>query len=163
MIDYDMSIGKFYAMVTWADKNVDDFFEVYYQSQQSTSTLTPVYLYHPAYYQSMCSRLYNFGGTAWVPQQSTVISWTLQSVTDNSGHRLQVKVISDVKSFASYGQAEAFVSANPGYIIVGNDPFSSPVPLEKLEHYSLTHQSPTTAATQGNVSISSVEIFEYSP
>jgi len=46
---------------------------------------------------------------------------------------------------------------------VGNDPFVSPVPLEKLEHYQLIHKSPTTAVTRGNETISYVEIFEYAP
>lgn len=161
IIDYDMAIWKYYAMVVWADKNLEDFFDIYYFPQNGR--LVPQRLYLPAYYQSMCSRLFNFGGVAWVPSETNVISWKLQEVTDAEGNRFTVKVVSGEKSFTSYEQAEAFIRANPGYIVVGDNPFISPVPLEKLEHYELIHKSPNTAVTRGNETISHVEIFKYSP
>jgi len=161
IIDSDMALGKFYAMVVWAGKNMEDFFDVYYIPQGTS--LVPQRLYFSAYYQSMCSRLYNFGGEAWVPPETTVISWKLQEVSDSEGNRFQVKVISDTQSFSSYEQAQLFLSTHTDYEVVGNDPFVSPVPLEKLEHYQLIHKSPTTAVTRGNETISYVEIFEYAP
>ena len=161
IIDYSMATGKFYAMIEWADKNQEDFFEVYYQSK--ADKLVPVVLYYPAYYQSMCSRLYNFGGEEWIPKTTTVIYSTDQQLVNTAGERFKAKVISDQKTFPTYQEAQAFLETNPEYIIVGTDPFVSPVPLEKLEHYELRYKSPTIAVTRGEETISRVEVFEYFP
>ena len=164
IIDYSMASanGKFYAMVVWAGKNQSQFFDVFYQGTQA-GTLQPVILYYPEYYQSMCSRLYLFGGKEWVPQQTLAISWTERELTSTEGNTFKAKVISDLKTFPTYDSAKAFVDANQDYRIVGADPLVSSVPLEKLEHYKLIHQSPTAVATQQSENISYVEIFEYSP
>jgi oligosaccharyl transferase (archaeosortase A-associated) len=164
IIDASMVIGKFYAMATWAGKDQSQFFEVFYESTQ-TGTLQPVMLYYPEYYQSMCARLYLFGGQQWVPQQTVAISWSQRQLTSTDGSTFQAKVITDQQSFSTYDSAKAFVDAHTDYRIVGSSQVVSPVPLEKLEHYKLIHQSPTVVATQqgGNGTISAVEIFEYSP
>ena len=165
IIDYYMAIetlygGKFAAMVVWAGKDQSQFYDVFYQST-GTGMLQAKMYYYPEYYESMCSRLYLYGGDEWVPQQSLAISWDVRQLTSADGSTFTAKVITDQQSFPSYDSAEAFVDAHPGYRIVGNDPSYSPVPLEKLNHYELIHQSPTTVGTQGN--ISEVEIFRYSP
>jgi dolichyl-diphosphooligosaccharide--protein glycosyltransferase len=164
IIDYSMASanGKFYAMVVWAGKNQSQFFDVFYQGTQA-GTLQPVILYYPEYYQSMCSRLYLFAGKEWAPQQTLVVSWTERELTSTEGNTFKAKVISDQKTFPTYDSAKAFVDAHQDYRIVGTDPLVSPVPLEKLEHYTLIHQSPTAVATQQAENISYVEIFEYSP
>jgi dolichyl-diphosphooligosaccharide--protein glycosyltransferase len=164
IIDYSMASanGKFYAMVVWAGKNQSQFFDVFYQGTQA-GTLQPVILYYPEYYQSMCSRLYLFAGKEWAPQQTLVVSWTERELTSTEGNTFKAKVISDQKTFPTYDSAKAFVDAHQDYRIVGTDPLVSPVPLEKLEHYTLIHQSPTAVATQQSENISYVEIFEYSP
>lgn len=164
IIDYSMASAnwKFYAMVVWAGKNQSQFFDVFYQSTQA-GTLQPVILYYPEYYQSMCSRLYFFAGKEWVPQQTLVVSWTERELTSTEGNTFKAKVVSDQKTFPTYDSAKAFVDANQNYRIVGTDPLVSPVPLEKLEHYKLIHQSPGVFATQQSENISYVEIFEYSP
>ena len=82
---------------------------------------------------------------------------------DPEGNALTVKVISEVKSFFSYEEAEAFVAANPDHVIAGSDRFISPVPLEKLEHYRLVHQSPSVAVRRGDDAIHSVQVYEYLP
>jgi len=167
IIDFPMAVktlfgGKFVPMLVWAGKDPSQFFDVFYQSTQ-TGMLQPVELYYPSYYQSMCSRLYLFGGEEWVPvpNQIFAVSWNERQLTSTEGNTFMAKVISDEQSFSSYDSAKAFVDANPDYRIVGKSPLFSPVPLEKLDHYKLIHQSPTTVVTQGN--ISEVEIFEYSP
>jgi dolichyl-diphosphooligosaccharide--protein glycosyltransferase len=160
IIDSSMAIGKFYAMAVWAGKSQSQFFDVFYQSTQ-TGTLQPVMLYYPEYYQSMCARLYFFGGEEWVPQQVLAISWNQRQLTSTDGSTFTAKVISDEQSFSTYESAKAFVDAHSDYWIVSNSPLVSPVPLQKLEHYKLIHQSPTAVTTGGN--ISEVEIFEYSP
>jgi len=164
IIDYSMASanGKFYAMVVWAGKNQSQFFDVFYQGSQA-GTLQPVILYYPEYYQSMCSRLYFFAGKEWAPQQTLVVSWIERELTSTEGNTFKAKVISDQKTFPTYDSAKAFVDTHQDYRIVGTDPLVSSVPLKKLEHYTLIHQSPTVVATEQSENISYVEIFEYSP
>lgn len=168
IIDNAMAMGwqgKFYAMAILAGKDESEFFDVFYKTGEvnQTKTLTPIVLYYPKYYQSMCSRLYNFGGEAWIPSQSTAVSWKQEWVTDNSGKRSQIKIISDMKTFNNYYEVKSFVSANPDYIILGSDQFDSPVPLEKLEHYKLIHKSPTIVLQKLDKTISAVAVFQYVP
>jgi hypothetical protein len=164
IIDSDMTMvsGKFGTMITSAQKDQSQFYEKYYIEYPS-GTFSPVMIYYPEYYQSICCRLYIFGANVWIPNQITVISWKQEEVTDYDGNKIPGKVITDQKSFATFDSAEAFAQANPSYIIVGTNPLVSPVPLERMEHYQLIHKSPTTVMTQGVETISSVEIFEYLP
>lgn len=159
IIDYSMATGKFYAMIEWAEKDKEDFFEAYYDPQTGKGRL----LYHVSYYQSICSRLYNFGGQEWIPAETTVISYKEEELTDIKGKKFRARVITDFQSFVNYDEAKTFVDEHPGYLIVGADPFVSPVPLEKLEHYELVYQSPNTVYTHGNETISLVEVFERFP
>jgi len=163
IIDYSMMVGKFYAMVIWAGKNQSQFFDVYYQQNTQTGTFQGGMLYYPEYYQSMCSRLYLFGGQEWVPQQVEAISWTETQLTSTDGSTFTAKVITDTQTFSSYNTAKAFIDTHPDYRIVSANAFSSPVPLDKLEHYKLIHQSPTTITTQSTGNIPEVEIFQYNP
>jgi len=169
IIDYEMATDKFYAMVIWADKS--PFFETYYKE----TTYEPIVYYYPEYYQSMCSRLYNFGGEEWVPNNSSwAISYRDEEITDpETGKTRWIKVVTDERLFATYDEAQAFLAGHPGYIIVGRDPeggspgigrFLSPVPLEALKYYELIHQSESTLiAWPDGRTISYVEIFEYVP
>jgi hypothetical protein len=149
-------------MTIWAGENPSEYFEqYYYQTENSSGFFT---FYYPKYYQSMCSRLYNFECQAVVPNSSTfVISYT--EVTDQSGQKF--KRLTELANFATYEEAEAFINDNPGYIIVGIHPSLSPVPLEELEHYKLIHGSDQVVNIGnnivGDVITSYVKIFEYTP
>jgi dolichyl-diphosphooligosaccharide--protein glycosyltransferase len=162
IIDFSMSTTKFSDMCIWTGESEAQFFEVYYQ-RTSEAELQPIILFYPEYYQTMCSRLYNFGGQAVVPDHSTwVVSY--KERTDERGE--QYKEISSSQSFANYEEAEAYLSSqtSPNYRIVGTAPFISPVPLEELEHYKLTYQSDLLVRLQeGEETISAVKIFEYLP
>ena len=138
MIDYAMPIGKFYAMVTWAGENVSDFYDVYY-TPTGNGTLQPVMLYYPSYYNSTVVRLYNFNGTAVVPAENATIVISYRDQVDQQG--TPYKEITSAQSFSTYEEARDFVSSNASedYKIVAVDPFKSPVPLEKLEHYQLVY------------------------
>ena len=154
--DGKITTGKFYAMVTWAGKSESQFYAIYYQEKEGK--LEPLPVYYPAYYQSMCSRLYNFDGQQVVPSNST---WVI-SYTERDGY----KVISTTELFPTYEEAKAYLESqtSPNYRIVGFDPFVSPVPLEKLEHYQLVYQSDSWGAKRGDEILSYyVEIFEYQP
>ena len=161
IVDFEMATGKFPAMVIVAGENPTRFFETYYR-RTSKGKLVPVMVYYPAYYRSMCARLYNFGGQAVVPRNST---WVISYVekTDESGRRY--KEISSLRLFPTYEEAKAYLQSqsSPHYRIVGNDPFRSPVPLDRLESYRLVYKSLSVVVKRGGRSISYVEVFEYTP
>ena len=110
----------------------------------------------------MNSRLYNFGGEAVVPHNSTmVISWEERTV-----YLSTFKQITSTQIFTTYEKAQEFVERqdDPNYRIVGMDPFTSPVPLEKLEHYQMVHPSDPEIPTRKKADlIPYVKIFEYVP
>ena len=101
-----------------------------------------------------------------VPGNST---WVISYVerTDAQGNRYKViaDVANDGKPFATYEEAEAYLGNQtaPNYGIVGTDRFTSPVPLEELEHYKLVHQSYIEKELSGNETVPYVQIFEYLP
>jgi len=171
IIDYPMAMyakredgrifGKFFAMIDWAGENRKDFFETYYQKTK-TGGIEPVMLYYPEYYQSMCTRLYIFGGEAVIPENSTlVISYTEKTAQNG----VRYKEISYSHQFATYDEAISYLDSQTGsnYRIVGNDPFASPVPLEKLNNYKLVYESPSKVEPVPGTTTSYVKIFEYSP
>jgi len=176
IIDYPMAMyarqengrifGKFYAMIDWASKNRKDFVETYYQrvtdQKTKTSKLEPVMLYYPEFYQSMCTRLYIFGGEAATPQNSTLVVSYVEK-TDRKG--VQYKEISSAQQFATYDAAKSFLDSQTGSnsVLVGNNPFASPVPLEKLNNYQLVYESPSKVEPAQGITTSYVKIFEYSP
>ncbi|MDY6965238.1 MAG: oligosaccharyl transferase, archaeosortase A system-associated [Halobacteriota archaeon] len=162
VIDLEMAIGKYHAIAKWATGGTSDFFDTYWW-EKDQGTYEPIILYYPAYYQSMCSRLYNFGGKEVIPNNSTfVISY--EERTDRSGYRF--KAITSDMLFPSYDAAVEFIEnqTTSNYRIVGTSQFNSPVPLEEIEHYKLIYQSNKTVAEFGDGSrLSYVEIFEYQP
>jgi len=149
VIDYAMSVTKFYAMVTWANKSVDEFYELYYLPEQGQW----IPLYYPAYYKSTVARLYNFDCKAVVPTESLVISY----VEKEAGTGERYKEIADAWSFPTYEEAVTHVAAqaSENYRIVSTNPFNSPVPLEELNNYELVHSSGDTTSP------TTVKVFEY--
>jgi oligosaccharyl transferase (archaeosortase A-associated) len=148
---------KFYAMAIFAGKSESQFYEIYYR--RTDGGLEPVPVYYPEYYQSMCARLYNFDGKEVIPHNST---WVI-SYAEREGY----KEILTTQLFSTYEGAKAYLESqtSPNYRIVGNDPFVSPVPLEKLEHYQPVYHSDTWGAKTADGEILSyyIEIFEYLP
>jgi hypothetical protein len=49
------------------------------------------------------------------------------------------------------------------YVLVGNNPFVTAVPLEKLNAYKLIYDSPSKAERVPGITTSDVRIFEYLP
>ena len=156
VIDYTMPISKFYAMAEWAGSNVEEFRGVYYQRMQD-GTLMPRVLYYPTYYQSIVVRLYNFDGKAVTSTQPIVISYEEK---EYGGEKY--KEITWGQYFPSYEDARAYVAAqtSTNYKIVGDNPFSSIVPLEELNSYELVHESDARVG-EGNMTLPAVKIFEY--
>ena len=126
IIDYNTVMGKMWAVATWAEREPLDFSDIYYIVKDGI--YQPVHLFYPEYYQSLVVRLYNFEGKAVTPAQSTVI-----------GINLDGKVLSSIDVFGTY--KEAVENCGIGEKLVGTSAFISPVPLEKVEGYSLVYES----------------------
>ncbi|GAH90179.1 unnamed protein product, partial [marine sediment metagenome] len=157
IIDHRMPTSKFYAMPTWAGRSPDDYFGTYYVPKEG-GELQPVSFFYPSYYSSTVVRLYNFDGKAMLPEETLVISY--QEKLSQEGVRY--KEITGSETFSTYEEAEAYIlSQESGKYVIGNsNPLVTPVPLEKLEHYKLVHQSAATAPVAGK-RVPSVKIFEY--
>lgn len=157
VIDYMMATSKFYAMVEWAGRSLDEYYGVYYQTSQE-GWLAPVILYHPAYFETPVVRLYSFNGEAVTPSESIVISWAMKTAPGGLSYR----EITSVQTFATYGEAVAYIAGQPSgdYKIVSANPLSTPVPLEPMSGYQLVHESEETVLV-GNTSMPGVKIFEY--
>jgi len=157
IIDYETVTKKFWAIATWAERDKSEFYDVYYQLQEGKLALIP--LFHPEYYRSLSTRLYNFDGKAVTPQSSSVISY--QEKVSREGELY--KEVTSSKTFSSYEEAVAYVSSqkSANYKIVGIDPFVSPVPLEELKHYRLVHTSESQTMSPVGDMVPSVKIFEY--
>jgi dolichyl-diphosphooligosaccharide--protein glycosyltransferase len=139
-----------------AGERAAKYYEVYYRLQNGK--LAPTLLYYPEYYRTMTVRLYCFDGSEYTPAETVAVSWEYKTGADG----LAYKEISGLKTFRSYGEASAFLSAQQGsnWRIVGKDPLVSPVPLEALEGYWLVFAS-TQKARVGNAAVPEVKIFEY--
>ena len=159
IIDHRMPTSKFYAMPTWAGKSPDDFYGTYYVPQEG-GKLQQISFFYPTYYCSAVVRLYNFDGKAAVPSENStvVISWEWKT----SKEGMQYKEVINSWAFPGYEEAKAYIlSQESGKYVIGNsNPLVTPVPLEKLGHYKLVHQSDATAAVAGKT-VPSVKIFEY--
>jgi dolichyl-diphosphooligosaccharide--protein glycosyltransferase len=151
--DYDISTGKFGAIIQWAGFDVEKYLPTYYFSEGNN--LYKATMYSLDYYRTMIVRLYNFDGKAVAEGKPTVI--TYQIVQTSTGE--QVRMITDSKDFTTYQDALNYIatqSTTNQYEIVGSDPFVSPIPLGALTDYSEIYTS--------NISTNSttpVKIFEY--
>jgi oligosaccharyl transferase (archaeosortase A-associated) len=153
--------GNFHGVVSWAGKQEDEFFGVYYQKTES-GALQPTILYYPEYYRCMSTRLYVFDGKEVIPNNSTYVISYEEKVARGGEH---YKEITSVRRFATYQEGASYLEQQTGqnYRLVGYSELRSPVPLEKLEHYTLVHESTPPEAQPGEVALPEVKIFEYTP
>jgi hypothetical protein len=149
--------GKFGAIATYAGSSIENFYGLYYQLKGSSLEVVPIF--YPEYYRSLVARLYNFNGEEVMPQGSTVFSY--EEKLSSGG--IAYKQITSMKSFPSYEEAEAYVASQKSgnYRLGGTDPFVSPVPLEKLEHYKLVYSSEQYKWKPVIGTVPEVKIFEY--
>jgi asparagine N-glycosylation enzyme membrane subunit Stt3 len=171
--DYDIvdSTGKFWALAYWAEQDLSKFYETYF-IQYETDKYYPKAFYYPQYYQSTLVRLYNFNGEAVTSENATVL--TYEVVKDNNGN--SAKLITDAKEFSSYQEALNYMAKEgpTNHVLVGVNPFISPIPLEALSDYKLVYASdaPESLVTHQdlvllpelNISyteVPEIKIFEY--
>jgi dolichyl-diphosphooligosaccharide--protein glycosyltransferase len=148
--------GKFHALASLSGLTYSDFYDVFLQKQDNQ--YAPTILFYPGYYRSMIARLYNFDGKAVVPDAVNVTAY--REITAQDGRRY--KEITEVKAMGSYDEAQRFILDSKGknYIIAGQDPYKSPVPLEELKGYKLVYASNQKIST-GSKPQSNIKIFEY--
>ena len=157
IVDNDMAIQKFQSIVRFANKNTEDFFDIYYRPENGR--LRGDYYFYPEYYSSLVVRLYNFDGGSVIPRETTLIRY--QEKTFPEGDKY--KEITETIKFPNYDAALDYAKNlnTPMYKIVGTDPFVSPIPLEPLKDYELVYSSKETTTHLGLGNISSVKVFEY--
>ena len=156
--DYGIATGKFYAAVNLSGGNVENFSDWFWSPEQEAW----VQLYFPEYYRSLCVRLYNFGGEAVTPDTCIVISWELKRSQQNTSY----KEITGSQKFATYEEGSAYIAEKTAkqpsdhYQIVSSNPFASPIPLDKLEHFRPAYDSESTVTTMVGP-VPAVRVFEY--
>jgi dolichyl-diphosphooligosaccharide--protein glycosyltransferase len=162
VIDIETATGKFYTPVTWSGQDPADYFSQYFfPTEQGTQMQV---FYSVAYYQSMCSRLYNFGAEAVEPNNSTwAITYTENVDSAGNNYRLLTGVANEGRPFPTYDEAMAFIADNPDYIIVGVHPFLSPIRLEEPEHFENIYDTPEVNIASYQMQFPYVRIFEYIP
>ncbi len=162
VIDIETATGKFHTPVTWSGQDPADYASQYfYSTQEGTQVIT---LWGVPYYQSMCTRLYNFGAEAVEPNNSTwAITYTESVDSAGNSYRLLTGFANEGRPFPTYDAAMAFIEDNPEYIIVGGHPFISPIPLEEPEHFEMVYSTPEVNLPNYNMKFSYVRIFEYIP
>ncbi len=157
IIDYQTATSKFWAMAIWAGRDQTEFFDNYVLIRENKPM--QVTLFHPEYYRSLSTKLYNFDGKAVTPERIIVISYEERFTPEGK----PFKLITTDKLFTSYEEAASFVSSQKSgnYRIVGNSPFVSPVPLEPLKYYQLVHSSDDSVTQPGVGPVPEVKIFKY--
>ena len=155
--DYSMATSKFWAITNWAGQEQDEFIGIFHMPYEGQ--LIPVQLFLPEYYRSMCIRLYNFDGEAVTEVSPVVISY--DEKVDREGNHY--KQINNIEEFSSYQEALDFIESEGSskHIIVGINPFVSPVRLEALQNYRLVYASESGVENQDAGMIPEVKIFEY--
>jgi hypothetical protein len=148
--------GKFHALATLSKSNYSKFYDMYLRKQDSK--YAPSMLFYPEYYRSMVARLYNFDGKAVVPDSVNVIGFREFAAQDGN----QYREIIDSRKFSSVEAAQQFITENSGknYIIAGDDPNISPVPLTELKDFKLVYSSNQKVAA-GSKPQPVIKIFEY--
>jgi len=148
--------GKFHALATLSNSNYSNFYDIFLKKQNNQ--YVPSMLFYPEYYRSMVARLYNFDGKAVIPGSVNVVAFREFTAQDGGKY----KEIIDNRKFTSYEAAQQFIRENSGknYIIAGEDPNESPVPLDELKDYGLVYSSKQKISA-GSKSQPNIKIFEY--
>lgn len=150
--------GKFAAMPLWIGDSPRTYYERVIMTEPNGRRVTR-FIYYPAYYQSMCARLFVFSGLRIAgPKEPTVY---LLGPHGSDG----LRAVLGKQVFSRLDEALTFVNAATDLtrVLAGDSPFVPCVPLEPLTRFRLIHQSPRTAATIARQPISEVRLFEYLP
>jgi oligosaccharyl transferase (archaeosortase A-associated) len=155
ILDNTITRGKFWAVATWADQPLAKYSDVFYIPYQGQYVAAQ--LYYLAYYNTLAVRLYNFDGKA-VEAKPTVVTYT-----ENVSEGTTYKLVSDYQQFDSYQEALDYINSQESgnHVIVGLNPFVSPVSLEAVADFELVHVSEQGTSMSGVGFVPEVKIFAY--
>ena len=100
-------------------------------------------IYMPNYYKSVAVRLYLYNGKEYSPKKSYIL------------------INNEIRKFNNYKLALEYQKKHNNSIIVGINPYESPVPLEKINDFQLVYESNTTLARNSLGEIKKIKIFSY--
>jgi len=80
ILDNATSLGKFHAVASWGGRDGSEYFGVY--RVPDDEGYKTIMLFYPEYYETLISRLYNFGGEAAVPEWTVVITYEGDTVME---------------------------------------------------------------------------------
>jgi oligosaccharyl transferase (archaeosortase A-associated) len=125
------------AMARWAEVDPGRFYELH-TVRDREGVVRPVFVYYPDYYRTMAIHLLVYGGESWTPSQS---SWAIRSLPSTFNGR-PAREITDLRSFADYESAEAWVRRDPVHWRLGGfETSASCVPLPRLSFVHLVKRS----------------------
>ncbi|MFI5179385.1 MAG: STT3 domain-containing protein [Vicinamibacterales bacterium] len=147
----------FQGLIVWANQPSTRYLDSFMQ-RDSAGRLGAVMVFYPDYYRSMTMRLYQFGGAAVVPRNST---WAITFVWQTAGGA-PFREITSSQLFADYDAADRFLkSLGPGnHRIVSFDPTRSPVPIAAMAGVRIAFESRERSLAFG---VPAVRIFEVEP
>jgi oligosaccharyl transferase (archaeosortase A-associated) len=161
MIDWDMAVGKFYAMTQWSSIPITKYYGFFYQLQGNQPV--PVGVYRDPYFKTMTARLFFFDGSETPVTNAFAIAY---QYAEQDGVRFPVIVEAPLVS-ENYSELVQYVNESEakGYMaeIVSSRDTVSPstsVPLEAMQHYRLVHESEHGPVYQGT---NYVKTFEHVP
>jgi len=157
VIDHATATSKFWAVITWAGREQGEFVGVYYLPHEGD--LLPVQVFYPEYYRTMLVRLYNFDGKAVTEETPMVLSYTEEVSREGNIYRQ----ITDYDEFSSYQEALEYVESqgSSNHVVVGINPFLSPMPLEAVQSCELVYSSESGVSQRDVGVIPEVKIFKY--
>lgn len=132
IIDYAMTLSKYYAIATWADKELSQYIELYY-FQLDDGRLAAKYFYYPDYYRTLVVRLFYFNGEAFNDATPIVLDYKITNINQDK----TIKLITGLKAFSTYKEALDYQENgnSDNRVIVGMYPSRSPIELEELPGY----------------------------
>jgi hypothetical protein len=162
VVDLDTALAGSRTMLALAGESRSKYVEeYYYRTQEGSLAVAPIF--YPEYYRLMSSRLFNFGGEAVVPENTT---WGISFTEKKDNRGKTYKEMGALQKFTTYEEAQAYLNSQTSlnFRLVGLDPLQSCVPLEELKGYKLVYQSETSIGQRGEEeNVSYIQIFEYMP
>jgi len=133
----DYSINAIQYMAARSDKKSNHIKEIKLTDNKKQK------IYMPGYYKSISTRLYLYDGKEYTPKESYVL------------------INDEIRKFNSYKSALNYVKNHNNSIIIGINPFESPIPLEKTGNFQLVYESNMTIDKNSLEDVKKVKIFSY--
>ncbi len=151
--------GKFRQIARWTGRDMSEFVEICSQRTKS-GEIVKGFVYRPAYYRSMLTRMYIFRGRPFQPSEVYVASFH----DPPSGSTEEHRQLSLHGSFNSYAEARAYLDRQPPGTaeIVGLNAFQSCVPIEEsLTQFRPVYRSRMFKGRVHGQAVPQLEIYEY--